>query len=79
MGEVVEPGSQEGSKSLTLVRVSTVLVAESNLLVIGLWRLSRPAERVRLRTEPEPHAKVSCHGHTVRYEPASDVPPACEG
>jgi hypothetical protein len=32
---------------------------------------------VRLRTKPGPHAKVSLGGTTVRYEPASEVPPAC--
>jgi hypothetical protein len=34
--------------------------------------------RVRLRTKPEPHARVSLGGTTVRYEPASEAPPACE-
>jgi len=33
---------------------------------------------VRLRTKPEPHAKVSRDGHAARYEPAPDAPPTCE-
>ena len=34
---------------------------------------------VKLRTRPEPHAMVSLGGTTVRYEPASQAPPVCEG
>jgi hypothetical protein len=33
--------------------------------------------KVRLRTKPEPHARVSLGGTTLRYEPASEAPPAC--
>jgi hypothetical protein len=34
---------------------------------------------VRWRETPEPYAMASRDGHSVRYEPASDAPPACKG